>query len=195
MAGEECGMTYLRVAAMTCAVALIATACGGGETAESTTTSSVVFTETTTTTLATTTTSSSTTTTTAPTNNVPATATTYRVQRDLKALGFFDGVVDGIAGEETQSALRAFQTQQGITSDGEFGPNTDAALYPLLMKDKDFVEYVQEELEKIGLYTGPIDGDFGKGTTAAIKKLQASCELEETGDIDIATRICLDRAG
>ena len=141
------------------------------------------------------TTIATTTTTTAPESNLSATATTYRVQRDLKALGLFDGQVDGIAGEQTQAALRAFQTQQGIGADGEFGPGTDAAMYPLLMKDKAYVEGLQDELEGLGLYTGPIDGDYGKGTKAAVKKLQGSCELEDTGIIDIATRICLVQAG
>lgn len=188
-------MTYLRTAAAAFAIALVAAACGGGEASDTSTTSSVVFTETTTstvpqTTLATT----STTTTTAPPKQ-SATDTTYRVQRDLIALGFFDGQVDGIAGEETQAAIRAFQTQQGITADGEFGPQTDAAMYPLLMEDADYVEELQEDLEELGLYTGPIDGDYGKGTTAAVEKLQGSCELEDTGIIDIATRICLMRAG
>ena len=67
-------------------------------------------------------------------------------------------------------------------------------MYPLLMEDTAYVENLQEELEHLGIYTGPIDGDFGKGTTAAVEKLQGSCDLEETGLIDIATRICLDRA-
>jgi peptidoglycan hydrolase-like protein with peptidoglycan-binding domain len=114
------------------------------------------------------------------------------VQLDLKALGLFSGQVDGIAGEETQAALRAFQTQQGISADGEFGPVTDAALYPLLMDNTAYVEDLQENLTELGLYSGPIDGDYGKGTTAAVEKLQASCDLEQTGDIDIKTRLCLD---
>jgi hypothetical protein len=194
-AGEECGMTYLRIAAMAGLLALVTSACGGGETVETSTTSSVVFTETTTTLSATTTLAATTTTTTAPKSDVSATDTTYRVQRDLKALGFFEGQIDGVAGIETQSALRAFQTQQGIEADGEFGPQTDGALYLVLMEDKDYVEELQEQLEDLGLYTGPIDGDYGKGTIVAIEKLQGSCELEQTGVIDIATRLCLVRAG
>jgi peptidoglycan hydrolase-like protein with peptidoglycan-binding domain len=176
---------------------IVAAACGDGGTADTTTTSSIDFTDTT---LVTNTTVALTTTTAAiPTTQagpiLSATDTIYRVQIDLKALGFFDGQIDGISGEETQSALKAFQTQQGISADGEFGPQTDAALYPLLMEDSDYVENLQKDLADLGLYTGPIDGDYGKGTKAAVQKLQGSCDLEQTGVIDIRTRICLDHAG
>jgi peptidoglycan hydrolase-like protein with peptidoglycan-binding domain len=178
-------------------VALVAVACGGEEAADTTsllsslsTTSSIVFTSTT----VATTTAAETTITIAAGPVLSATDTTFRVQIDLKALGFFDGQIDGIAGEVTQAALTAFQTQQGISADGEFGTQTDLAMYPLLMEDIAYVKDLQEELEHLGIYTGPIDGDFGKGTTAAVEKLQGSCDLEETGLIDIATRICLDSA-
>ncbi len=173
-------------------LALVAAACSGAPAVDSTTTTTVVFTSTSDAGTTSTTTSSTTTTTTQP--SLGATATIFRVQQDLAALGFFDGQIDGIAGEETQAALKAFQTQQGIEADGEFGPNTDAALYPLLMKDKAYVEGLQEDLTEAGLYTGPVDGSYGQGTRAAVEKLQGSCEIEQTGDIDIATRICLDEA-
>jgi peptidoglycan hydrolase-like protein with peptidoglycan-binding domain len=188
-------MTYLRMTTMACAVALAASACGGGETAESSTTSSVVFTETTTTTAVASTTLATTTTTTVPAQKLSATSTTFQVQVDLKALGFFDGQIDGIAGEETQAALRSFQTQQGIGADGEFGSQTDGAMVPLLVASVEYVKKLQEELKDLGLYTNIIDGKIGKGTKAAIEKLQESCDLEVTGVIDIATRICLARAG
>ncbi|MCZ7533669.1 MAG: peptidoglycan-binding protein [Acidimicrobiia bacterium] len=173
-------------------LALVATGCSGGETVASTTTTTVPFT--TTSVAATTSTTTSTTTTTTVPPSLGATSTIFRVQQDLAALGFFDGQIDGIAGEETQKALKAFQTQQGLEADGEFGPKTDAALYPLLMKNKAYVESLQEDLTEAGLYTGPIDGSYGKGTKAAVEKLQESCDIEKTGNIDIATRICLDEA-
>lgn len=187
-------MDPVRTTVLVGVIALALAACGGGA-AETTTTSSLAFTDTTgatTSTLATTT-SSTTTTTTGPT--LGATDTTFRVQQDLQALGFFDGQIDGIAGEETQAALKAFQTQAGISADGEFGPQTDAAMYPMLMEDVAYVEDLQEKLTELGLYSGPIDGDYGKGTETAVEKLQGSCDLEQTGVIDISTRICLDRAG
>jgi peptidoglycan hydrolase-like protein with peptidoglycan-binding domain len=187
-------MTYLRMTTMACVVALAASACGGGETAESSTTTSVVFTETTTTTVVSTT-LATTTTTTVPAEKLSATSTTLQVQLDLKALGFFDGQTDGIAGEETQTALRSFQTQQGIGADGEFGSQTDAAMVPLLVASVEYIKKLQEELKELGLYTNIIDGKLGKGTKAAIENLQGSCDLEKTGIIDIATRICLAEAG
>lgn len=113
------------------------------------------------------------------------------MQIDLTALGYFDGVTDGIAGEQTRAAIAKFQADAGIEADGEFGPVTDAALVPLLMADEAYVENVQEALTDKDLYSGPIDGDYGRGTKAAVEDLQASCDIEPTGEIDIATRLCL----
>lgn len=170
--------------------AVILAACGGDGASETTTTATTIPA----------TTSSTSTTTTVPettsTTTVPAagaTSTMYVVQADLTALGYFDGVIDGIAGEITTAAIASFQTDVGVEADGEFGPVTDAEMYPLLQRDSAYVEGVQEALAELELYTGPIDGDYGAGTEAAVKKLQASCDLEETGDLDIATRLCLFR--
>lgn len=187
-------MHVLRKATLVAATMLVAAGCGGSGAADTTTTTTVVFSTTSTPVTSSSTTTLAETTTTAPAVVQSATATTYRVQLDLAALGLFEGQIDGIAGEETQEALRAFQTQQGIPADGEFGPQTDSMLTPLLIADAAYVEDLQETLTELGVYTGPIDGDYGKGTKAAVSKIQASCELEETGTIDIATRICIDEA-
>jgi peptidoglycan hydrolase-like protein with peptidoglycan-binding domain len=170
------------------ATALIVAACGGDAATDTTTTT---VSETSSTTSSTTTTIPETSTTSTTTPSQPATSTMYVVQGDLTALGYFDGVIDGIAGEVTTAAIASFQSDTGLEVDGEFGPNTDAAMYPLLQKDSAYVEGVQESLTELEFYTGPIDGDYGKGTQAAVKKLQASCDLEETGEIDIDTRLCL----
>ncbi len=47
-----------------------------------------------------------------------------RIQTKLKALGFFNGTVDGIYGVKTQSAVRQFQKSVGITADGIAGNKT-----------------------------------------------------------------------
>lgn len=170
--------------------ALVLTACGGDDAADTTTSSSTTVTTTSTTSTTTTTVPDTTTTTVL---GIPATSTTYQVQADLTALGYFDGVIDGIAGEQTQAALAKFQSDAGIEADGEFGPITDGAMVPRLEADTAYVEEVQEALAELDLYTGPIDGDFGRGTRAAVERLQESCEIDETGELDIATRLCLFR--
>lgn len=47
-----------------------------------------------------------------------------RIQNKLKALGYFNGTVDGIYGAKTQSAVKRYQQSVGITADGVAGPKT-----------------------------------------------------------------------
>lgn len=47
-----------------------------------------------------------------------------RIQKKLKELGYYTGSVDGIFGARTQSAVKAFQRNCGITADGIAGPTT-----------------------------------------------------------------------
>jgi len=50
------------------------------------------------------------------------------LQRRLNALGFDAGREDGIFGPDTEAALRQFQMNAGVTSDGVAGPATQQAL-------------------------------------------------------------------
>lgn len=50
------------------------------------------------------------------------------LQVALTALGFNCGTVDGIFGKNTQAGVKAFQTAAGILVDGDFGPESKAAL-------------------------------------------------------------------
>ncbi len=183
-------MKNVRLGILLGVFALVAAACGGGAAETTTSSTAVVVTPPPTTTAATTTIPTTTTTTTVA--GPGATATMLVVQQDLTALGYYTGPIDGIAGDETRAALAKFQSDAGIEADGEFGPNTDAAMVPLLQADEDYVTGVQEELTDLEFYSGPIDGDYGKGTRTAVEKLQASCDLEETGELDITTRLCLE---
>lgn len=51
-----------------------------------------------------------------------------KVQQKLKNLGYYTGNVDGIFGTQTQSAVRRFQRDKGLSVDGIVGPKTLAAL-------------------------------------------------------------------
>ena len=47
-----------------------------------------------------------------------------RIQQKLAELGYYNGSVDGIFGSRTQSAVKAFQRNVGLTADGIAGPAT-----------------------------------------------------------------------
>ncbi|ENK0838274.1 spore cortex-lytic enzyme [Clostridium botulinum] len=51
-----------------------------------------------------------------------------QVQRKLKAWGYYNGGVDGIFGHGTYTAVRSFQSKNGLTVDGIIGDKTLAAL-------------------------------------------------------------------
>lgn len=51
-----------------------------------------------------------------------------KVQQKLKSLGYFSSAVDGIYGTLTQSAVKRFQRDNGLTADGIAGPRTLSAL-------------------------------------------------------------------
>ena len=50
------------------------------------------------------------------------------IQQQLKDVGCYSGQVDGILGPETDAAVLAFQTAEGLDADGEVGPETESAL-------------------------------------------------------------------
>jgi len=52
------------------------------------------------------------------------------LQAALKLLGYYDGAVDGLFGEETGLAVRRFQQAAGIEADGVVGPATWSRLFP-----------------------------------------------------------------
>ncbi len=51
------------------------------------------------------------------------------LQQRLKDLGFYTSGVDGDYGGGTQEAVRLFQSQHGLTADGQAGPDTLAAVF------------------------------------------------------------------
>ena len=190
-------MRRLRTLSSVIALALVVAACSSddGDAASDTTTTTTAATATTTT-LASTTTTVATTTTTTISPAEGATALVSAIQQQLQALGYFEGPVDGIYGPITAEALRAFQSDAGITADGEYGPETYDALATAVQRNADYVTDVQEGLQELGLYSGRADGQYGSGTKRGVEALQEDCELspEVDGRMTPLTHVCLEEA-
>jgi hypothetical protein len=57
------------------------------------------------------------------------------------------------------------------------------------------VRELQEQLQRLGFYSGKIDGSFGGATDRAVKAFQAKHGLEQDGHVGPATRAALSAAG
>ncbi len=129
--------------------------------------------------------------------NDVSSAIVKEIQTTLTALGYDTGTIDGIYGPHTTSALEAFQKDAGITVDGKYGPETHEALEEAAVSqgydwDKHAaIEEMQKELANLGYYNDEIDGAYGPQTEAAIKALQADCDIKQDGIYGPDTHSCL----
>ena len=94
-----------------------------------------------------------------------------------KELDYTD--IDGDFGPNTQAAVEQFQSGAGLTVDGIVGPLTWAALpadidAPELAEGATGAEVsrLQHGLTVVGTYSAAIDGDFGPLTEAAVRAYQ-----------------------
>jgi LysM repeat protein len=112
------------------------------------------------------------------------------LQVALRANGVYLGPIDGIAGPKTAAAVRAFQRKKGLPV-GVASLRTRLALGPLgrplfgsrTLKAGDFgwdVAVLQFLLTRHGVYSGALDGYFGKETAAGLRRYQH--ELRLTAD-------------
>jgi peptidoglycan hydrolase-like protein with peptidoglycan-binding domain len=127
------------------------------------------------------------------------------VQTKLIKLGYNTGSADGIYGTLTEKAVRAFQTDAGITVDGVVGPQTEAALDKAKPRTTTFrlgvvlkkgnrggaVRNVQKALKTFGYSPGMIDSVFGIKTEEAVKKFQAANGLTVDGIVGKITTTAL----
>ena len=91
------------------------------------------------------------------------------IQKALEALGFNVGPmgVDGIRGPYTSSAVKKFQASVGLTTDGDPGPNTVAALTKVLASHPE-IKLTKSSDADVKIKGGSVEysGKIGKGAGA-----------------------------
>ena len=134
-----------------------------------------------------------------------------KIQTQLKALGYYTGTISGTYDSKTVTAVKSFQSKNGLTADGVCGANTQALLFgsglsssatatpsptptatprPTLVKPTttvrsgskgDDAKLVQQRLIDLKYLTGTADGQFGSKSVAALKAFQTKNGLVADG--------------
>jgi peptidoglycan hydrolase-like protein with peptidoglycan-binding domain len=122
------------------------------------------------------------------------------LQEAMKALGHDPGPIDGVFGDATESAVKAFQQEKEITVDGVVGKitwiNIDEAdqSEPVLRIGSTGlpVRRAQKRMSLVGFDVGGVDGRYGTKTEAAVKKLQEQFQITVDGVVGPQTWAIID---
>lgn len=127
------------------------------------------------------------------------------IQTRLYELGYLakKNFITGIFGDETERAVKAMQSANGLLSDGKVGEMTINLLYSEEVKanllsfgDKnDIVLECQNRLKELGYLTTTPDGSYGNDTLAAVKLFQSRNDLVVDGYLGPTTRDLLMSSG
>ena len=113
------------------------------------------------------------------------------LQKKLNSLGFNAGVVDGIFGTKTRSAVMDFQRKNGLVVDGIVGKATQSKLDSSSNND---VKTIQEILNQIGIDVGKVDNKMGNKTRQGIREFQKIFGLTVDGIAGKNTWAVLNKA-
>lgn len=97
--------------------------------------------------------------------------TVSQIQQRLKQWGYYTGAVDGIFGRSTHNAVVLFQRQNGLTTDGQVGQKTAAAMGISLSGAISAALYQESELSLLArLVSGEARGEpyIGQVAVAAV---------------------------
>jgi peptidoglycan hydrolase-like protein with peptidoglycan-binding domain len=121
---------------------------------------------------------------------------TLQAQRQLKALGYNPGAVDGNFGRQTEAALREYQRAYRLPQTGLLDEATlrsllpdrfQASPAPAALSNQEVIEQAQRQLKALGYDPGVTDGNIGPQTEAAVREYQRAYRLPQTGLLDEAT--------
>jgi peptidoglycan hydrolase-like protein with peptidoglycan-binding domain len=126
------------------------------------------------------------------------------LQIALQETGNDPGPIDGVFGAQTETAVRAFQTERGIAVDGIVGPITWRNIDEFAEFDEPVlregstglpVRRAQSRLTAAGFDTGGVDGVFGASTASGVRALQQATGLTVDGIVGPHTWQQIDALG
>jgi peptidoglycan hydrolase-like protein with peptidoglycan-binding domain len=117
-----------------------------------------------------------------------------QAQRQLKALGFDPGTTDGDFGPQTEAALREYQRAYRLPQTARLDEATLRSLLPeqfqaspAPLSNREVILQAQRQLKALGFNPGAVDGTFGPQTEVALREYQRAYRLQQTGKMDAAT--------
>ncbi|MGC4173889.1 peptidoglycan-binding domain-containing protein [Demequina sp.] len=127
---------------------------------------------------------------------------TKALQQDLKTLGFYKGEIDGIYGPQTTQAVSDLQKDAGLAQTGTVDIATaqalrDAMVAAELASATDQIAstaVLQQLLEVLGYWDGPVDGIWTDDLTDAVKDFQRDLGVDPSGEVDAATVAAFQKA-
>lgn len=122
------------------------------------------------------------------------------LQQDLTTLGYYWAEITGNFGAKTETAVKRFQEENGLTADGVAGTKTLNAIAAAVARKGGTpasggsagttlklnsqgtkVSQLQTDLKQLGYYYAEITGNFGAKTEAAVKAFQKAKGLTADG--------------
>ena len=122
------------------------------------------------------------------------------LQQDLTTLGYYWAEITGNFGAKTETAVKRFQEENGLTADGVAGTKTLNAIAAAVARKGGTpasgssagttlklnsqgtkVSQLQTDLKQLGYYYAEITGNFGEKTEAAVKAFQKAKNLTADG--------------
>lgn len=118
-------------------------------------------------------------------------------QQALINAGFLNDGADGVYGQATAKAVKAFQKEKGLPVSGVIDEETYAALGGIVTDggdgndrpsiDPDELRNIQKKLIAGGYLDGAADGLWGSQTAGAVRSFQEAKGLSPTGELDSKT--------